>query len=110
MELWYNAFHAGMLASLATRGAIVAATLYLASATGKAGGLLTVHASAFACGRQEILGVEREAGRVDQVWICKRASLSRTTVVRVELDSFSASDCRGIHKLEITIEQGAPTR
>jgi hypothetical protein len=56
-----------MLASLAARGAIVAAALDLASAAGKAGGLLTVHASAFACGRQEILGVERAAGCVDQV-------------------------------------------
>jgi hypothetical protein len=56
-----------MLASLAARGAIVAAALYLASAAGKAGGLLTVHASAFACGRQEIKEVERAAGCVDQV-------------------------------------------
>jgi hypothetical protein len=67
MELGYDAFHASMLASLAARGAIVAAALYLASAAGKAGGLLTVHASAFACGRQEIKGVERAAGCVDQV-------------------------------------------
>jgi hypothetical protein len=47
MELWDDAFNARMLASLAVWRAIVAAALYLASATGETGCLLTVHSSTF---------------------------------------------------------------
>jgi hypothetical protein len=60
VKLWDDALDTGVLTSLAAWGAIVAATLDLASAASKTGRLLAVHASLDLCGRQEFfeLGVQ----------------------------------------------------